>query len=85
VLGLTILATVVLMTTNAAELAAGIVFSTAGVTVPVIYSLVGGDSAKARLSNWKDWLNANNAAILAVPFLVFGVVLLSKGSGDLMG
>lgn len=62
-----------------------IVFSSAGVGVPVIYSLVGGDRAQARLSNWKDWLSANNAAILAVLFLVFGVVLLSKGIGDLLG
>ncbi len=62
-----------------------IALSSTGVGVPVIYSLVGGEQAQARLGAWKEWLSANNAAILAVLFLVFGVVLLSKGLGDLIG
>lgn len=62
-----------------------VVLSSLGVGTPVIYALVGGDRAKATLGGWKEWLSANNAAILAVLFLVFGVVLLSKGIGDLIG
>jgi len=71
--------------TAIALLAIFIVLSSAGVAIPVIYSLAGGEGAKATLAEWKEWLSANNAAILAVLFLVFGVVLLSKGLGGLLG
>lgn len=73
--------------TNAA-LALLIIFvalSSVGVGTPVLYALVGGDQARVRLSAWKGWLLANNATILAVILLVFGVLLLSGGIGDLLG
>jgi hypothetical protein len=41
----------------------------------------GGDRATATLDGWKSWLSANNAAVMAVLFFVFGVVLLSQGLG----
>jgi threonine/homoserine/homoserine lactone efflux protein len=46
---------------------------------PVLYYLVGGDKAEANLTEFKDWLAVNNTAVMAVLFLVFGVVLISKG------
>jgi hypothetical protein len=30
------------------------------------------------LNGWKAWLSANNVAVMAVLFLVFGVVLFSQ-------
>ena len=71
--------------TAVALLAIFVLLSSLGVGTPVIYALAGGESAKTTLATWKAWLSANNAAILAVLFLVFGVVLLSKGIGDLLG
>ncbi len=46
---------------------------------PVVYYLVGGDSAKAALDSMKNWLALHNAAVMAVLFLVFGVDLIAKG------
>jgi maltodextrin utilization protein YvdJ len=40
---------------------------------------VGGPRARERLDRAKDWLNRNNATVMAVLFLVFAVVLLVEG------
>lgn len=44
---------------------------------PVLYYLVGGSKAKASLDSLKDWLAVNNAAVMAVLFLLFGVKLIT--------
>jgi Sap, sulfolipid-1-addressing protein len=46
---------------------------------PVVYYLLGGDHAKARLDEMKNWLALHNDAVMAVLFLVFGVDLIAKG------
>ena len=46
---------------------------------PVVYYLLGGEQAKARLDEMKDWLAVHNDAVMAVLFLVFGVNLIAKG------
>ena len=46
---------------------------------PVVYYLVGGDAAKARLDVTKAWLALHNDAVMTVLFLVFGVDLIAKG------
>jgi hypothetical protein len=56
-----------------------IVVASASIAVPVIFYLVGGEHAAAVLDGWKSWLSAHNGAVMAVLFLVFGVVLFSEG------
>jgi hypothetical protein len=46
---------------------------------PVVYYLVGGSRATAKLDELKSWLGAHNAAVMTVLFLVFGVDLIAKG------
>jgi len=53
--------------------------------VPVLYSLLGGAKARATLDTWKDWLTANNAAVVTVILLLLGLVLLGDGLGPLIG
>ena len=53
--------------------------------VPVVYYLVGGESAKHTLDGWKAWLTENNATVMAVLLLVMGVALAGKGIGALIG
>lgn len=48
---------------------------------PVLYLQFAGDRGKAHLNELRHWLAANNAAVMSVLFLVFGVVLISKGLG----
>jgi hypothetical protein len=50
---------------------------------PVVYYLVGGESAKGALDELKTWLGEHNAAVMTVLFLVFGVVLIAKGLAPL--
>ena len=50
---------------------------------PVVYYLVGGEHAKSSLDELKVWLIAHNEAVMTVLFLVFGVVLISKGLAPL--
>jgi hypothetical protein len=64
-------------------LAVFIVLSSLTIAIPIVYYLLGGENAKATLESWKAWLSANNAAVMAVLFLVFGVVLLSQGLGPI--
>jgi len=47
--------------------------------VPVVFYLTGGDRAAHVLDGWRVWLAANNTAMMAVLFLVFGTVLFSQG------
>ena len=54
-----------------------------GVAAPVGIYLVMGDKAGNVLDEWKSWLATNNATVMFVLFLVFGVVLLGKGIGGL--
>jgi threonine/homoserine/homoserine lactone efflux protein len=46
---------------------------------PVVYYLLGGAGARARLDEMKEWLVLHNNAVMAVLFLVFGVDLIAKG------
>jgi len=64
-------------------LAAFIVLSSLTIIIPIAYALIGGESARTTLEGWKAWLSANNAAVMAVLYLVFGVVLLSQGLGPI--
>ena len=45
----------------------------------VAYNLIGGENARTHLDDLKAWLTVHNAAVMAVLFLVFGVVLIAKG------
>jgi Sap, sulfolipid-1-addressing protein len=49
------------------------------IAVPVVVYWVGGDRATRVLEGWRESLSANNAAVMAVLFLVFGVLLFSQG------
>lgn len=55
----------------------------ASVTIagPVAYRLLGGDTARAKLDELREWLGEHNAAVMAVLLLVFGVDLVAKGLG----
>jgi len=64
-------------------LAVFVVLSSLTIIIPVVYDLLGGEKAKTRLEVWRAWLSANNAAVMAVLFLVFGVILLSQGLGPI--
>jgi len=69
-----------LSTTDAiVAIAVFVVIASLTIAGPVLYSLFGGERAKASLDSAKTWLTANNAAVMAVLFLVFGVDLIAKG------
>jgi hypothetical protein len=41
------------------------------------------DKAQEVLNGWRSWLGQNNGVVLAVLFLIFGVVLIGKGIAGL--
>jgi threonine/homoserine/homoserine lactone efflux protein len=53
------------------------------VAVPVVLYLVLGKRMLGPLGRARDWLVANNAAVMAVVFLVIGVMLVVEGVGVL--
>jgi len=55
------------------------------IIVPVLYALLGGESARKTLDGWRTWLGANSATVMAVLLLVIGSVLFGKGIGALIG
>jgi hypothetical protein len=59
----------------------------ASVTViaPVAYYFIAGDRAHATLDSMKTWLIRNNAVVIGVLLLVFGVKLLAEGAQGLLG
>jgi threonine/homoserine/homoserine lactone efflux protein len=69
-----------LSTTDAVvAIAVFVVIASLTIAGPVLYALFGGEKAKASLDSAKAWLTTNNAAVMAVLFLVFGVDLIAKG------
>ena len=68
-----------------AALVTFVVVGSLTVVGPVVYSLVGGAHAATVLDELRTWLGANNAAVMSVLLLVFGVVLLSNGLAPLTG
>jgi hypothetical protein len=60
-----------------------VVVASMSVLGPVVYFFAGGEKARRSLDELKAWLGANNAAVMAVLLLVFGVLLVSKGLGPL--
>jgi hypothetical protein len=63
----------------AAGLVVFVVFASLTIAVPVVFSLGGGERAADVLDGWRVWLAANNTAVMAVLFVVFGTVLFSQG------
>jgi len=63
----------------AVGLIAFIIIASLSIAVPVAFYVFGGDRAAGVLDGWKSWLSTHNAAVVAVLFLVFGVVLISQG------
>jgi threonine/homoserine/homoserine lactone efflux protein len=60
-------------------LIAFVVIASLSVGGAVAYYLIGGERARAHLDDLRTWLSVHNAAVMAVLFLVFGVVLIAKG------
>ena len=53
------------------------------IIAPVAVYLTMGDRASEILGGWKTWLAANNPAVMAVLFVVFGSVLIGQGISGL--
>ena len=68
-----------------AALAAFVIVGSLTVGGAVAFDLVGGARARAALEELRTWLEANNATVMTVLFLVFGIVLVAKGLELLSG
>jgi Sap, sulfolipid-1-addressing protein len=62
-----------------------VVLASVSIAVPVLYMLVGGEGARRTLEGWRTWLAANNAAVMAVLFIVIGAKLVGSGLDALLG
>lgn len=60
-----------------------VVVAVLGVTAPILVVLLLGDRSPAVLGGWETWLRRNSATVMAVLFLVFGVVLIGQAIGNL--
>ena len=60
-----------------------VVVGSVGIIAPVGVYFAMGDKAAPVLGEWKSWLSANDATVMVVLFVVFGVVLIGKGIGGL--
>jgi hypothetical protein len=58
-----------------------VVVASLSILFAVAYELFGGERAHATLDHLKEWMTEHNHAVMAVLFLVFGVVLIAKGIG----
>ncbi len=67
------------------SLAVFVVVSSLSIAFAVAYDFFGGEKARHSLDDMKAWMTEHNSAVMAVLFVVFGVVLISKGLGLLSG
>jgi hypothetical protein len=59
------------------------VIASLGVAAPIVATLLLGDRSDDVLTGWQGWLDRNNTAMMAVLYLVFGVILVGKGLGGI--
>jgi hypothetical protein len=62
-----------------AAIALFVLVGSAAVIVAVVYGLVGGTAARQHLDDARSWLVVHNGAVMAVTYLVFGALLVSRG------
>jgi threonine/homoserine/homoserine lactone efflux protein len=60
-------------------LAVFVVIASSSIAIPVVWYLASPSRAQQHLDALKSWMSEHNAAVMAVLFLVFGVVLIAKG------
>jgi hypothetical protein len=60
-----------------------VVIASVSIALPVLYRIVRGEHAQATLDGAKQWLQANNAVVMAVLFLVIGAKILGDGLSTL--
>jgi hypothetical protein len=65
-------------------LAVYIAIASLTVVAPVLYYLIAGEQAEETLTGWKAWLSTNNATVMFVLLLIFGVKLVGDGLGGLV-
>lgn len=66
---------------QAAAVAIYVFVAVLGVAAPILVTIVLGDRSAEVLNGWKTWLGQNNATVMSVLFVVFGVVLIGQGIG----
>jgi len=64
---------------SAIALALFVIVASISVAAPVVLYLVLGERAARTLGEWKEWLTDNNATLMFVLLLVFGVILIAEG------
>lgn len=64
-----------------AAIAIYVLVAVLGVATPILVTLFLGDRSHQVLDGWKAWLDHNNAAVMSVLFVIFGVVLIAQGIG----
>jgi len=69
---------------NAVLLAIYAVVGSLGILIPAIWRAAGGESAAATLQEWRLWLSRNYNVLMGVVFVVFGVLVISKGVSGLL-
>ncbi len=62
-------------------IASYVVVASLGVAAPILLTMFLGVRSASVLDGWKAWLAQNNATVMSVLFLVFGVVLIGQGIG----
>ena len=62
-----------------------VLLASVGVAAPVIWYGVARESASKTLAGWRVWLTANYNTMMAIVFLLFGVIVFTKGLGGLIG
>jgi thiol:disulfide interchange protein len=55
------------------------VLASLGVAAPLVVALVTGERSTAILTEARDWLERNNPIVLGIMYLVFAVVLVTRG------
>ncbi len=56
-----------------------VVVAVLGVVAPIVVMIALGDRAHGVLEDWNVWLRQNNATVMSILFVVFGVVLIGQG------
>lgn len=62
-----------------------VLLASVGVGAPVLWYFVAPERAAETLAEWRGWLTANYATMMAIVFLLFGVILFTQGLGGLLG
>lgn len=61
-----------------------VLIASAGVALPVVFYMLGGDASRRNIETWRKWLLVNRRTVLSLLFFILGISVTLRGVAEVM-